>query len=101
MAQRPNVRRKLLLAGVVAGLAGLGALSQASAGTRAVADPAEPSVLVPETDVSGAYPSVSDDGRYIVFEGLPTDGSPRQHTIWFRDAGAAEVDGQPAPDEHR
>ncbi len=98
MAQRPNVRRKLLLAGVVAGLAGLGALSQASAGTRAVADPAEPSVLVPETDVSGAYPSVSDDGRYIVFEGLPTDGSPRQRTIWFRDAGAAEVNGQPAPD---
>lgn len=77
---------------------GLGALSQASAGTRAVADLAEPTVSVPEADVIGAFPSVSDDGRFIVFEGRPTDGSPRERTIWFRDVDAPQVDGRPAPD---
>ncbi|MFM2072237.1 MAG: hypothetical protein RLZZ623_2500 [Actinomycetota bacterium] len=43
------------------------------------------SSAAPTADVFGAYPSVSDDGRMVVFEGLPTDGSERDRTIWLRD----------------
>jgi Tol biopolymer transport system component len=98
MSKHNNGRRKLLVAGVVAVAAGLGVISQASAGARPQSEPADPAVVVPETEVAGEFPSVSDDGRYMVFEGRPTDGSERRRTIWFRDAGATTLDGQPAPD---
>lgn len=98
MITRTNGRRKLLGAGVVAVAFGLGVLSQASAGPRTATDPVDPAPVAPAAQVSGAYPSVSDDGRYIVYEGKPTDGSKRERTIWLRDAGALLVDGQPAPD---
>ncbi|MGE0140819.1 MAG: choice-of-anchor D domain-containing protein [Ilumatobacteraceae bacterium] len=52
----------------------------------------------PVAEVFGSFPSVSDDGRFIVYEGKPTDGSGRQRTVWLRDAAAPEVDGKPAPD---
>jgi Tol biopolymer transport system component len=69
----------------------------AGAGTVARAGFAEPSVV-------GALPSVSDDGRWIVFEGEPTDGSDRSRTVWLRDASTPEaspVELSPVRDEVR
>ncbi len=48
--------------------------------------------------VSGAFPSVSDDGRWIVYQGAPIDGTERTSTIWLRDVsrfGAPEVELTP------
>ena len=76
-------------------------MSQALAGPRPgtavtmVAGVVEPSVV-------GAFPSVSDDGRWIVYEGEPTDPSERTRTIWLRDAskfGAPEVELSPVRDD--
>jgi hypothetical protein len=42
-------------------------------------------------EVHGAHPTVSDDGRWVVFEGLPVDdtvganGVPRTSTVYLRD----------------
>ncbi|MBI5090657.1 MAG: choice-of-anchor D domain-containing protein [Actinobacteria bacterium] len=77
---------------------GMGALAHASAGPRPREEPPVVTTPPPVAEVYGAYPSVSDDGRFIVYQGKPTDGSGRQHTIWLRDAGAPAVDGAPAPD---
>jgi Tol biopolymer transport system component len=94
-------RRLLALAGVITLAGGLGTMSQAIAGSRPgsattkVAGLGEPSVV-------GSHPSVSDDGRWIVYEGEPTDGSERTRTIWLRDAsrfGAAEIELSPVRDD--
>lgn len=91
MTTSRNGRRRLLALGVVAAGLGLGTLSQASAGTRSPSDPSGGSTGAVEAPVHGAHPSVSDDGRQIVFEGLPTDGSDRQRTIWWRDASTPDL----------
>lgn len=99
-------RRGLLAwAGVVAVVGAVGTAAAqspsaprpASASTAAMAGFAEPTVV-------GARPSVSDDGRWIVFEGEPTDGSDRSRTVWLRDAsafGAPPVELSPLSDEVR
>lgn len=74
---------------------GAGSLSAASAGPRSVAPGSASSAVPPAADVHGAYPAVSDDGRLVVFEGLPTDGSDRATTIWMRDTslfGVSDVE---------
>lgn len=79
-------------------VAGLGTLSQASAGPRTSASTEPADAALVETDVAAAHPSVSGDGRYVVYEGRPTDGSDRQRTVFLRDAAAPRVDGVAAPD---
>lgn len=100
---RQNIgrRRRLALAGVVTLAAGLGTVSQAFAGSRPGSASAKMAGLV-EPSVVGSHPSVSDDGRWIVYEGEPTDGSERTRTIWLRDAsqfGAPEVELSPLRDD--
>jgi Tol biopolymer transport system component len=52
-------------------------------------------IVSDEPNVFGSHPSVSNDGRWVVFEGLPRDGSAdgadpqRTRTIWLRDRAAA------------
>lgn len=97
-----NGRRWLLLAGAIAASAGLGTLSTASAGTRQPTDAATTSSTVVEADVHGAHPSVSGDGRLVVYEGLPPADAtqtdvppPRTRTVWLRDIsrfGSADVE---------
>ena len=36
----------------------------------------------------GARPSISDDGRWMVYQGRPTDGSTRTATVYLRDLAA-------------
>ena len=60
-------------------------MSQAFAGSRPGSATTKVAGLV-EPSVVGSHPSVSDDGRWIVYEGEPTDGSERTRTIWLRDA---------------
>jgi hypothetical protein len=78
--------------------AGLGVFSQASAGPRTKASTEPADAVIVETDVAAAHPSVSGDGRYLVYEGRPTDGSARQRTIFLRDAAAPLVEGQQSGD---
>jgi hypothetical protein len=75
-------------AGVVAMSTGLVAMTAAVVGSRALADepPAEPG---PVAEVRGAFPSVSDDGRWVVFQGRPVDGSDRATTTYLRDSSPA------------
>jgi len=64
-------------------------------------DPA-PAVAVPP--VRGAFPDVSDDGRWVVYEGEPDDGSERTRTIWLQDRAtpdAPPVELTPPPADAR
>ena len=79
-------------------VAGLGVFSQASAGPRIKASTEPADAAIVETDVAAAHPSVSGDGRYLVYEGRPTDGSERQRTVFLRDAAAPLVEGQSSGD---
>ncbi len=94
-------RRLLALAGVIAVAGGLGTMSQVSAGPRP-SSPATTLAGLAEPSVVGSHPSVSDDGRWIVYEGEPSDGSERSRTIWLRDAskfGAPELELSPTRDD--
>lgn len=84
-------RRWFLGGGAVAAVLGLGGLSAASAVTRPPDGTLSTTAAAPTAEVFGAYPSVSDDGRKVVFEGRPSDGSERTRTIWLRDTGAFGV----------
>lgn len=79
-------RRRLSLAavGVMAVSAGFGAMTSAAGVGRAISDV---SVAIPgaTAEVRGAHPSVSDDGRWVVFDGMSSDGSGRTSTVWLRD----------------
>lgn len=94
-------RRLLAAAGVVSMAAGLGTVAQAAGGPRPTA-PAATVAGFEDPAVVGAFPSVSDDGRWVVFEGTPTDGSDRSSTIWLRDTsvfGAPDVELTPLRSE--
>lgn len=73
---------------------GFGAMTSAAPVGRAVSD--APVAVPGETaEVRAAHPSVSDDGRWVVFDGMPTDGSGRASTVWLRDRtkpGAADLE---------
>ena len=62
-------------------------LSQASLPMRVAAAGGVGSRATAVAEVTGAHPSVSDDARFVVFEGRPTDGSERARTVWLRDTG--------------
>lgn len=47
--------------------------------------PAKPAAGFADPSIVGAFPSVSDDGRWVVYQGEPTDGSGRSSTIWLRE----------------
>ena len=74
-------------------LTGVGTIAGADRSAR----PSSPSrvVAMSEPSVSGAYPSVSDDGRWIVYEGAPADGSDRTRTVWLRDVTTSREPGEP------
>ena len=82
-------------------MATLGALPAVSASSRRATEPPR-TVVTAFADVFGGFPSVSADGRLVVFEGRPTDGSERSNTIWLRDrlpnAGADIELTTPVPD---
>ncbi len=73
MRTNGTTRRWLLTAGVLAAGASIGGVAQVTASTRpAPADAASPTSIDP-TQVYGSHPDVSDDGRWVVSDGLPTD----------------------------
>ena len=84
-------RRWLLSAGVVAAAAGVGTLAQAAVMSRAAEGDSGSTAPVAQAAVHGAHPTVSDDGRWVVYEGLPVDdtvganGVPRTSTVYLRD----------------
>ena len=84
-------RRWLLSAGVVAVAAGVGTLAQAAVFSRTAEGDNGTTAPVETAVVHGAHPSVSDDGRWVVYEGLPVDdtvganGVPRTSTVYLRD----------------
>lgn len=94
-------RRWHLAGGAIAVAATLGALPAVSASSRRATEPPQTVVTV-VADVFGGFPSVSADGRLVVFEGRPTDGSERSNTVWLRDrlpnAGADIELTTPLPD---
>ncbi len=85
--RRERRRLTLVTAGVVAVSAGLGVVTSSADGARASGERTT-TTAAPLADVRGAHPSVSDDGRWIVHAGLPTDGSERGRTVWLRDTAA-------------
>lgn len=84
-------RRWLLSAGVVAVAAGVGTFAQAAMVSRAAEGDGGSTAPAATAEVHGAHPTVSDDGRWVVFEGLPVDdtvganGVPRTSTVYLRD----------------
>lgn len=88
-------RRWFLTAGALAAGAFIGGTTQAVATARpSTGDAAAPGSVDP-VQVYGAHPDVSDDGRWVVYDGLPTDGSDRTSTVWLadtRDPGTAPVE---------
>ena len=87
MGRALNRRRWLLaITGATVVFTGVGAFADAVGSPR----PAAPGrvAVMSEPGVAGAHPSVSDDGRWIVYEGAPTDGTDRTRTVWLRDAAA-------------
>ena len=99
-AQRIGQRWRLA-GGAIAVVANLGAMPAVSASSRRATEPPR-TVITVVADVFGGFPSVSADGRLVVFEGRPTDGSERSNTIWLRDrlpnAGADIELTTPLPD---
>ncbi len=83
-------RRWLLLAGAAAVLTALGT-SQAAAGRAASpASPRLPSAAIENT--ASQTPSVSADGRLVVYAGAPTDsGDTRKSTTWLKDRSDGSV----------
>ena len=81
-------RRLPIMIGAVAVVAGLGIISHAAAGARAATTTSAALIAVTEPAVFGSHPSVSDDGRWVVYEGQPFDDD-RSRTIWLRDRAAA------------
>ncbi len=92
----PHHRRRWLLGGGVATLViSLGAFAQAGMLSRVAADDPGSSAPAAAAEVHGAHPSVSDDGRWVVYAGRPT-GDPavdeRSSTVYLHDR-------TPGPDE--
>jgi hypothetical protein len=68
----------------MAASAGFGAMTSAAGVGRAIGDISVPFAGA-TAEVRGAHPSVSDDGRWVVFDGTSSDGSGRAGTVWLRD----------------
>jgi Tol biopolymer transport system component len=98
-SNRPH-RRRLLCAGILVALGGIGSIPVALAATRPGDDgtrttPAGETFSADAAPIVGARPSMSDDGRTIVYSGAPTDGSARASTVYLLDTsspGSAPVE---------
>ena len=78
-------RRWLLTAGVLAAGASIGGAAQVIADARPTAGDESAPAAVDPAQPYGAHPDVSDDGRWVVYDGVPTDGSDRTSTVWLAD----------------
>lgn len=86
---RSTPRRWPLLAGALVSLAGVGAIAQASAPSR----PSTGAAVVGATPVAGVvghFADVSDDGRWVVYEGRAPDVGVRNTTVLLRDRTVAD-----------
>lgn len=91
MTTNGTTRRWLLAVGALAAGAGIGGATQVTAASRPLpSDAASPSTVDPG-EVYGAHPDVSDDGHWVVYDGLPTDGSDRTSTVWLQDTTAPDA----------
>jgi hypothetical protein len=69
----------------------VGTLAQAALVSRAAEGDGASTAPAATAEVHGAHPTVSDDGRWVVYEGLPVDdtvganGVPRMSTVYLRD----------------
>ncbi len=98
MTGRRVVGRWLLAAAASAALAALGITHVAAQGGLPTSLAQGPTVAIESQ--AGTNPSVSSDGRYVVFAGPPTtEGDERASTIWLRDrSNGGEVElTQPQP----
>ena len=86
---RSTRRRWLLAVGALATSAGVGTLVHASTSAR----PATGDGVVgatPATAVVGRFADVSDDGRWVVYEGRPLGPDTRASTVFLRDRTVAD-----------
>jgi hypothetical protein len=84
------------------GIVALGITHVSAGGGRPASLSAGPTVGVEAQ--SGAYPSVSGDGRFVVYAGPPRDpGDERKSTVWLRDrSNGGEVElTQPVDSVHK
>ncbi len=90
MASRSTTRRWFRIVGVLAITGALG-FTQAEAGSRPLpgAAPQLPTVRVEA--VAGERPSLSTDGRWVVYSGAPAQSDNRTSTVYLRDRLDASV----------
>src|SRR4249919_3859939 len=97
MKGTPVIGRWLISAAASTVLAAFG-MSHAFAGSAPASLAQGPTVAVESQ--SGSNPSVSGDGRFVVFAGPPaTEGDERTSTVWLRDrSNGGEIElTQPLP----
>ena len=83
-------RRWLLLGGAAAVITALGATQAAAGRTAPMAGPQLPSAVIENT--ASQTPSVSADGRLVVYAGAPTTpGDARVSTTWIKDRADGTV----------
>ncbi len=96
MERRTGTRRRLLLGSSLAVLTVVG-VSPASAG-QPVAAPTPPAPAPTVATVTSQTPSVSGDGRYVVYAGIPAEaGDTRTSTVFLDDRATGAVTELTAP----
>ena len=98
MMGRRVIGRWLLAASASAGLAALGNTDAAAQGSLPASLSGAPTVAIESQ--AGSNPSVSGDGRFVVYAGPPaTEGDQRTSTVWLRDrSNGGEIElTQPLP----
>jgi hypothetical protein len=78
-------RAGLLGSGALATLVGIATFVQASTPANEPADGSTSVVTAIDAPVHGSRPSISDDGRWLTYQGLPLDGSERSSTVFLVD----------------
>ena len=73
MRTNGTTRRWLLTAGVLAAGASIGGAAQVIASARPAPADTSDAATLEQTQPSGSHPDVSDDGRWVVYDGLPQD----------------------------
>jgi hypothetical protein len=86
---RSTPQRWPLFVGALMALAGVGTIVHASAPSRPSPDTGVVGAT-PVTDVIGRFADVSDDGRWVVYEGRAPDIGSRASSVFLRDRAAAE-----------
>jgi hypothetical protein len=95
-------RAGLLISGTLAAAAGIVTFAQASEPPIPATDGGSTVVTQADVPLHARSPSISGDGRWVVYEGRPIDGSERASTVFLADLSdpsAAPVElSSPAPD---